>query len=85
MTVFLLLDQAWNINGQIFHVAGGLIQRLNQPYPPAAGLFKPGGNWTMDELLQLVPQQLMTGVTNPAPPPPDLEVPGRPAAAAPAS
>ncbi len=81
MTVFLLLDQAWNINGQIFHVAGGLIQRLRQPYPPVAGLFKPGGNWTMDELLQLVQQQLMADVTNPAPPPPDLEIPGRPAAA----
>jgi NAD(P)-dependent dehydrogenase (short-subunit alcohol dehydrogenase family) len=81
MTVFLLLDQAWNINGQIFHVAGGLIQRLRQPYPPVAGLFKTGGNWTMDELLELVPQQLMAGVTNPAPPPADLEIPGRPTAA----
>jgi NAD(P)-dependent dehydrogenase (short-subunit alcohol dehydrogenase family) len=78
MTVYLLLDQAWNINGQIFHVAGGNIQRLNHPYPPAVSLFKPGGNWTMDELLQVVPQQLMAGVQNPAPPPADLNLPGRP-------
>lgn len=78
MTVYLLLDQAWNINGQIFHVAGGLISRVTQPYPAAASLFKPGGNWQMDELLQLVPQQLMTGVQNPAPPPADLNLPGRP-------
>jgi NAD(P)-dependent dehydrogenase (short-subunit alcohol dehydrogenase family) len=82
MTVYLLTDDAWNINGQIFHVAGGVIQRLHHPYPPAASLFKPGGNWTMDELSQLVPAQLMTGVVNPAPPPPDLDLPGRPVEAA---
>ena len=80
MTVFLLTDPAWNINGQIFHVAGGSIQRVNTPYPAAASLFKRGGNWTMEELTQLVPQQLMSGVTNPAPPAADLDLPGRPAA-----
>lgn len=82
MTVYLLTDEAWNINGQIFHVAGGTIQRVNTPYPAAATLFKPGGNWTIEELLQLVPQQLMAGTANPAPPPPDLDLPGRPAAQA---
>lgn len=79
MTVFLLLDEAWDINGQIFHVAGGLIQRLHHPYPAVASLFKPGGGWTMDELIQLVPRQLMAGVQNPAPPAPDLSAAGRPA------
>ncbi|MGI8553797.1 MAG: SDR family oxidoreductase, partial [Dehalococcoidia bacterium] len=82
MTVFLLLDEAWNINGQIFHVSGGSIQRVNTPYPPVASLFKPGGNWTMEELIQVVPQQLMTGVTNPAPPPADMNLPSRPVQAA---
>jgi NAD(P)-dependent dehydrogenase (short-subunit alcohol dehydrogenase family) len=82
MTVFLLLDEAWNINGQIFHVAGGMIQRLNHPYPAAASITKLGANWGMDELVQLVPQQLMAGVTNPAPPPADLNLPGRPVAQA---
>lgn len=81
MTVFLLLDEAWNINGQIFHVSGGLVQRLHQPYPVVASLTKPGGDWTMEELAQLVPQQLMTNVVNPAPPPPDLDLPGRPVSA----
>jgi hypothetical protein len=81
MTVYLLTDEAWNINGQIFHVAGGSIQRLNHPYPPATSLFKPGGNWTMDELSQLVASQLMSAVINPAPPPQDLDIPGRPVAA----
>ncbi len=79
MTVYLLTDAAWNINGQIFHVAGGTIQRLPHPYPAAAGLYKPGGSWTMEELLELVPKQLMANATNPAPPPPDLDLPGRPA------
>ena len=82
MTVFLLLDQAWNINGQIFHVSGGMIQRLNHPYPPLASMTKLGGNWTMEELSQLVPQQLLGGVVNPAPPPVDLDLPGRPVAKA---
>lgn len=77
MTVYLLLDEAWNINGQIFHVAGGNIQLLRHPYPPAVSLFKPGGNWTMDELLQVVPQQLTAGLQNPAPPPAELNIPGR--------
>jgi hypothetical protein len=35
--------------------------------------------WTIDELAQLVPRELMQGLQNPAPPPPDLEIPGRPA------
>jgi len=82
MTVYLLLDEAWNINGQIFHVAGGTIQRLAHPYPAAAGLFKPGGNWTMDELIEMVPRQLMASTVNPAPPAPDLDLPGRPATTA---
>jgi NAD(P)-dependent dehydrogenase (short-subunit alcohol dehydrogenase family) len=83
MTVYLLLDEAWNINGQIFHVAGGTIQRLAHPYPAAAGLYKPGGNWTMEELIEMVPRQLMGSTPNPAPPPADLDLPGRPATAEP--
>ncbi|MGI8551673.1 MAG: SDR family NAD(P)-dependent oxidoreductase [Dehalococcoidia bacterium] len=82
MTVYLLLDEAWNINGQIFQVAGGLIGRLNSPFPAVATVFKPGGYWAMDELRAVVPQQLMSNVPNAAPPPPDLSIPGRPAAVA---
>jgi hypothetical protein len=33
--------------------------------------------WSVEELQQLVPNQLMAGIQNPAPPPADLEVPGR--------
>ena len=33
--------------------------------------------WTLDELRGLVPARLMAGLPNPAPPPPELEIPGR--------
>jgi NAD(P)-dependent dehydrogenase (short-subunit alcohol dehydrogenase family) len=77
MTVYLLLDEAWNINGRIFQVAGGHIGLLQDMYPPFKNIYK-HGLWTLDELRMLVPQQLMAGVVNPAPPPDDLDVPGRP-------
>ncbi len=76
MTVYLLLDEAWNINGRIFQVAGGHVGLLQDMYPPFKNIYK-HGKWTLDELRQLVPAQLMNGVQNPAPPPADLQIPGR--------
>lgn len=76
MTVYLLLDEAWNINGRIFQVAGGHVGLLQDMYPPFKNIYK-HGMWTLDELRMLVPQQLMAGVVNPAPPAEDLQVPGR--------
>ncbi|MGE0058913.1 MAG: SDR family NAD(P)-dependent oxidoreductase [Dehalococcoidia bacterium] len=78
MAVFLASDFAWNINGQIFNVAGGTVSLANHPLP-LRGIYKPG-MWTLDELDEMVPTRLMVGTTNPAPPPADLDVPGRPAA-----
>ena len=46
----------------------------------AASIHEPG-MWTVDELRALVPSRLMSGVINPAPPPPALDLPGRPAVA----
>ncbi len=86
MVAYLCTDDAWNINGQIFHVAGGSVGLAWQPTPMRT-LWKPA-MWTLDELCVAVPQQLMAGIPNPAPPPPELEVPGRqtaPAAGAPAT
>jgi hypothetical protein len=37
------------------------------------------GMWTLEELAITVPG-LMQGILNPAPPPPDLDLPGRPVA-----
>jgi len=77
MVCFLSTDFAWNINGQIFAVAGGSVSVLNHPL--AYKTIVKQGMWTMDELDEIVPRALMTGTTNPAPPAPDLDVPGRPA------
>jgi hypothetical protein len=75
MAAYLCTDDAWNINGQIFHVAGGTVGLAHHPTPMRT-LWKPA-MWTLDELEQLVPGQMMVGITNPAPPPPDLAVAGR--------
>jgi NAD(P)-dependent dehydrogenase (short-subunit alcohol dehydrogenase family) len=79
MTVYLATDHAWNVNGKVFYVSGGQIQ-LAYEETPYRTIWKPG-MWSLDELDQFVPQ-LMQDVVNPAPPPPDLSVPGRPVAAA---
>ena len=76
MTVYLLLDEAWNINGRIFQVAGGNVGLLQDMYPPFRQINKQG-KWTLDELRMLVPTALMAGIQNPAPPADDLAIPGR--------
>ena len=78
MTVWLCTDDAWNVNGKIFHVAGGSISLAHEEDP--IHTIEKTGQWTVQELIELVPNQLMHGIINPAPPPADLdEVPGRPA------
>ena len=79
MTLFLATDDAWNINGQIFHVSGGMVS-LAHPETPIATITK-DGKWTLAELATLVPEHLMQDITNPSPPPDDLDIPGRPAKA----
>jgi len=77
MTVFLATDAAWNINGKIFYVAGGRISLAHEE--TAMRQIQKQGMWTVDELRELVPRDLLYGLVNPAPPPPDLDIPGRPA------
>ena len=74
MVCYLASDHAWNINGQIFHVYAGTIALLHHPLPSRT-VFK-NGMWTLDELSRTVPTML-EGSRNPAPPPDDLEIPGR--------
>jgi NAD(P)-dependent dehydrogenase (short-subunit alcohol dehydrogenase family) len=76
MAAYLASDDAWNINGQIFHVAGGMVGLAHHPTPMRT-IWK-DAMWTLDELEQVVPSQLLAGIPNPAPPPADLEVAGRP-------
>ncbi len=77
MTVYLCMDEAWNINGKIFHVAGGNVSLAAEETPVRQ--ITRDGRWELEELVSLIPSHLMAGVENPAPPPPDLDIPGRPA------
>jgi NAD(P)-dependent dehydrogenase (short-subunit alcohol dehydrogenase family) len=79
MTVYLCTDEAWNINGKIFAVVGGTVSLLHEEIPFRT--ISKREDWTVDELRELVPRSLMSGLTNPAPPPRDLDIPGRPAPA----
>ena len=74
MTAYLASDEAWNVNGQVFHVYGGIVAVLQHP-TPWKSIFK-RGMWELDELSAMVPH-MMEGTTNPAPPPDELEIPGR--------
>jgi NAD(P)-dependent dehydrogenase (short-subunit alcohol dehydrogenase family) len=65
MVVYLATDDAWNVNGQIFAVAGGQIGVLRHPVPDRS-IFK-RGTWTLDERDTLVPDVLLKDVPNPAP------------------
>jgi NAD(P)-dependent dehydrogenase (short-subunit alcohol dehydrogenase family) len=76
MTVWLCTDDAWNVNGKIFHVAGGSVSLAHEE--DAIHTIEKNGKWTIQELIELVPNQLMHGIMNPAPPPADLDIPGRP-------
>jgi NAD(P)-dependent dehydrogenase (short-subunit alcohol dehydrogenase family) len=75
MCVYLASDDAWNINGQIFHVAGGRVG-LGQ-HPVAMRTVFNDGLWTLGELDDAVQNVLMRDIPNPAPPRDDVEVPGR--------
>lgn len=75
MVTFLASDDAWNINGQVFNVAGGTVSLAHYPVAMRT-VFKPGV-WTMPELDDAVQNVLMKDINNPAPPRDDVEVPGR--------
>jgi len=76
MTVWLCTDDAWNVNGKIFHVGGGNISLAHEEMPIRQ--ITKDGRWTVEELTYLAPGQLLAGIPNPAPPPDGLEIPGRP-------
>jgi NAD(P)-dependent dehydrogenase (short-subunit alcohol dehydrogenase family) len=78
MTVWLCTDAAWDVNGKVFHVAGGNISLASEE--SAGKTIAKAGMWSVDELATMVPNILMNGVPNPAPPAADLNLPGRPVA-----
>ena len=80
MVAWLCSDAAWDVNGKIFHVRGGVISLASEESPIRQ--INKDGAWTVAELAALVPTYLMQDIRNPAPPPPDLDLPGRPVAQA---
>ena len=64
--VFLCTDEAANINGRTFCVMGGEIHLYSEP-DYTRSIYKKG-IWTVDELCELVPGSLATGLENPSPP-----------------
>ena len=68
MVVFLCTDEAANINGCTFLLAGGEIHLYSEPQP-IKSIYKKG-LWTVDELCELVPKSLAAGLVNPSPPQP---------------
>lgn len=66
LVVYLASDLASNVNGQVF-LCTGPSYALVSPPRPVTTIFKES-RWTVDELIETVPDTLMLGVANPAPP-----------------
>ena len=66
MVAYLASEEAGNVNGQVFLCTGPSYALVSYPRPVAT-IFK-DGRWTLDELLETVPDTLMLGIANPAPP-----------------
>jgi len=63
---YLASDAAANINGCTFLISGDLISLYQEPIP-IKSIYK-NGYWTLDELMEIVPNTLAAGLINPAPP-----------------
>jgi len=68
--VYLATDEAANINGQVFHAEKGRISIYSEPVE-ARTIFKGEGNFTTEELIDMVPKTLLMGYINPAPAQPE--------------
>jgi len=66
--IYLATDEAANINGCTFLVAGNQIALYSEPQPIRT-IFKTGA-WTLDELVAAVPVTLAAGLVNLSPPQP---------------
>jgi hypothetical protein len=68
LVVYLCTDQAANVNGYDFEVGGGKIGVFSQPEVTAK--IEKAGIWTLDELMDIMPQKITKGLVNPVPPQP---------------
>jgi len=63
LIVYLATDEARFINGRTFMVRGKQIGLYSEPVPERM-IFAPGEQWTVDELVETVPQTLGHGLRN---------------------
>ena len=68
--VYLATDEAADINGQVFHAEKGRISIYSEPVEVRT-IFKGEGNFTTEELIDMVPKTLLMGYINPAPAQPE--------------
>ncbi|MFC1970574.1 3-oxoacyl-ACP reductase family protein [Chloroflexota bacterium] len=71
LVVYLITEQAGNINGQVFFASGGRIS-LYAPWTQVKSIYKLG-RWTLQELSSVMPASIEAGLVNPAPPEPPAE------------
>ena len=64
--VYLATDEAAGINGRTFLISGNEIALYTEPI--AEKTIYTAGRWTLDELMDIVPNTLEVGLMNPAPP-----------------
>ena len=67
VVAYVASDAAAYINGQVIFIGGGVCSWVAPPR--AVKTIYKESPWTVDELIEWVPNTLMVGVTNPAPPP----------------
>ena len=66
---YLCTEEAANINGQVFYVTGGVVSLMSEPVMTKT-IYNERGAWKIEELVKLVPDGLLGGYKNPAPPKP---------------
>lgn len=66
VVVYLATDEAANVNGCTFFIGGGIIGIYTEPEIKAQ--IEKAGVWTLDELMDIMPQKITKGLVNPAPP-----------------
>ena len=63
MVTYLATDEAQFINGRTFMVRGRQIGLYSEPVPERV-IFAPGDRWTVDELVEVIPQTIGQGLRN---------------------
>jgi len=69
IVVYMVTDEAENVNGQVFGAGGGRIARYSWPEDIAAIYkdYEKDGPWDLEDIIRLAPGTLLNGYVNPAP------------------